>query len=294
MYNPTMRSLPTVALTAASIIALSIIGCSRSGRTIATKGTGREVSLQMNLDKGQKLIYDTKSTTSQTIGAESYDIKGIIVYLVEVTKKTRDSFSTKMIIQDFTMKAPKDMPGYKEAINAVDSVKGTILEGSYDNRGNNLSFEVKSDNPTAKALGNSIGGSNIGFMGLVYPENDISVGSTWESKIDFGKILQRMSDKVKVKGISELPVKYRVQKIEETKGKTIAVIEYTMIGTIELDMSATPKAGKVTIDSNKRGTLDVDVKTGAIVEMSQTSATTTHAKGQATTHTSTSNMKLRP
>ncbi|MBL8088539.1 MAG: hypothetical protein JNM85_10785 [Chthonomonas sp.] len=114
----------------------------------------------------------------------------------------------------------------------------------------------------------------IGFQGILFPDKPVKVGETWNSKLEFSKLMGGMGSMLQGGKMSmdDVPVETKFVRVETLNGRTIGVFEMKMNGKPKMTMSMpgdakTKSSGMgMSMDMEISGltTLRVDTKTGML------------------------------
>jgi hypothetical protein len=257
---------------AAALAALLLGGCGAKNGSLAAPGA--LVTLKFNFDKGEKHDYVTTIKTSQSGGSMPMDLTMSMASTVEITDKTDQGFKAKTTISDVKVDAGKDAGIGALIAGAVKAVNGTSIEAAYDSTGKRTEVSTQTNNPSVKVMANS-GGLDFGFMGLVCPGKPVSIGSTWDTTVDVGKMMSTMGANISAKASSTLPVKLKLVGVEAGGGKQIAQIAVEVSGTIDFTSSGQP----LSVEMNMKGDMHVDVDKGLVTDSDLKTETTIKAAG---------------
>lgn len=259
------------------------------------------ITLRLNPPAGKKAVYSATTAIQMKAGANSagpmnMDSTQRITMTLEVLSKSAKGFKVRTTISDVSVTAPKGsmMEGMAKAIE--DTTRGFTVTGLYDPLGNNVGKLEMGGKAAANPLASSMSNMGAGFLGVVFPSGPVSPGSTWKSSIDMKDMMGAASAGAAAlsKG-GQIPISYKLLKVEKRGGKTLAHILYSMKGSAEMGAPSGAKsaATKVTLVIDAQGTVVVDVATGFPESSAAKGRNTIRANGMDVVQTMDISMKLK-
>ncbi|MFN3729346.1 MAG: hypothetical protein ACK4XJ_06515 [Fimbriimonadaceae bacterium] len=239
-------------------------------------------TLRLRLNQGQTVTYVT-TTTSEQGGQKSTTT---VTQVMKVEKKTGNNMTISTTIQDIK----------GQNLGPAAQMKGAKYTNDFTDRGVSSNMKVTNGNPQIVQALQMSGGSQLGFMGIIYPAGAVKVGTTWTEHLDLGKMLGSIPNAT-VEG--KIPIVYKVAKIGKEGGKDIVTMDVTSNGTVKMTMSMPAQQGgqsqrtTINIGIKGGGTAKVDAATGLVVSSTSNMTQTINFGGQAqqTTTKSTTTLK---
>lgn len=215
-------------------------------------GVQDSAKLRFNVAADQKVtmtvISDTKTTLSGMMEEESVT-KTSVTTTYSFGKKTDDgwmAYSTEN--SDVKYESSSDaMGGMGDPAGSLKAMKSS---GEVSDRGATRNMKVEGVDEMMAMFSEMDPSTKAGIFGVVYPENEIKVGSAWEHP-------------VKMQGMvtGEIPFKYEVLSFEDLDGKKAAKLKVSSTGKLQIDLSSLG-AGAGNVTASIDGFLWVDLATG--------------------------------
>jgi hypothetical protein len=138
----------------------------------------------------------------------------------------------------------------------VDGIKNAVLTGYFDSRGATSDVQV-SGLAEDDMMGNMILTmakelyKQIGFFGFQFPEQEVGVGSKWDSQLDFSELLSSQSMGFLTNAKGAVPVTMEVVAFEPVEGVPCVKIKSLMDGKVTFDVNAPgmETSGNMTVTS---------------------------------------------
>jgi hypothetical protein len=244
-------------------------GCGGSAKAPPAKGAA--VTLRLALKKGQTLRWKivNRSRATQGPGAASASSDMVQTLMSEVRVLDADSRTMRVVfeIRDCTVDAPGDPARLAMLRKIASQLKGAQMEGSYNPQGKGRNLRVVKVPQTAE--GNmiastlrAIASSDLGFLGIVYPEGPVSVGAAWTSKIDLNQALRDQGvDTSGMKG-GDGTVRYKLDAVERGASGQVGVVSFEMRATLEIPLRSPSGQTILHQTLHSRGTAKVELATG--------------------------------
>lgn len=151
-------------------------------------------------------------------------------------------------------------------------IRQTTLNFTVDPRGQILATEAKAAGEMAQVATLIQSITTAGYNGLVFPENPIAPNDTWQTIIDMGKAIPPSAEGIEVKeGI--LPVVYTFLRTESRDGKTFAIVQAKIEGTVRLTLPIGFNEDTTMVIASQT-TYTVDTATGIVHAYSSQAETT--------------------
>lgn len=107
---------------------------------------------------------------------------------------------------------------------------------------------------------------------VAFPNRAVRIGESWKSTFDIGKVMEASGTKVPGMSVSGLlPITTKLVAVKKVKGKTLAHLQFTMAGTMNMAV----QGQKIGTQMNNKGESWVEVGTGVLQEMRMTGTSTT-------------------
>lgn len=238
---------------------------------MATAGWSQSVLLRLNLPVGKSMKYTmtNKITSANPSGGGgmpmNLDMTQKLDTTLKVLSKNTRGHKIQTTVDKATVSAPKNSAMAGQAAQAGNSMKGASFSAVYDAQGRIVEGSLETKGAMGRAM-TQMGSMNAGFMGVEFPARQVSPGETWSTSIDFAKLMAGMGPAANMKANGKIPVKYKFVRLENRGGKSIAHVDYTMIGNVDMAMSGNnPQANgmQIKVGINMKGKLQIDVATGA-------------------------------
>lgn len=237
----------------------------------AACGCSRQVNVLLKFQPkdGETFAFKSFSKVAQSLGAnrEAYTETSDLVVMVNA--RTGALADVVQRTNDYQVQAPAGSRIAKEASALQGLYNGLEVEFHLDVQAHAQDFEVKSDNPAARALSAANEMMNAGFMGITFPATPVHVGSTWQETLDYGPTFQLFyGRRMRAPGNLKVPVVFRVEKIDNVAGKTVVTVSSRAIQDLKVLMSLTPKSDKyapVDFVQDFRATYVIDATNGVLL-----------------------------
>jgi hypothetical protein len=218
-----------------------------------------ETLLRLKLGKGDTLHYAmvTRATANSNGDETSMDQK--LTSVMEVTEKDQGTITVVSSSKEITVEGDT-IDG-----NAIaDQIARAKVTFRFDELGRVKNAETSGLEPGPQAAIEAVTSMGTGFVGMMYPEGAVRVGSRWAGSLDLAPTLEASSQGTIGTGQDiKLPVNYSVTGIDIVNGRT--VLRVLMIASRDFDLKLNaPGSG---LDSAKFGmrmtaTYDVDADSG--------------------------------
>lgn len=247
-------------------LVIAIAGCG---------GSSKSLTLRLRLEKGKSYVFDSKvQQTTQAPGGKT-EVGQSLVTTVKIDDASEGKYRTTSSISEVKIDSAS-LPAEQSAAmkKQMEAVK---LQIEYDELGHTL--DTKSS--ASGALAATMGSQGVGFMGLHYPSRPVAVGDIWSAEFDIQEVLGSMLAGLKAKGSTKIPIKYTLKSSETKNGKSVAVIDFSMVGDLvfTVDRPNGP-ATEITMKTNSTGDYVVDTKTGLPMESTTKGRNEIGAAGQ--------------
>lgn len=231
---------------------------------------GQKVTLRLNLPVGKAMKYSmTNKMVSANPGASggmNMDMTQQMSTTISAISKTAKGQKVRTRMDDVKITAPKGSMMGNQASQTAAQLKGTSYEAIYDSRGRMVAGSMTGTGAAGRNA-RQMGGMNFGFLGAEFPAGPVSPGATWSTSVDFAKIMgEAVPGMATAAGGSKIPIKYKLVKVEKRGAKSVAHLNYTMIGSVNMNMGGGNQeapAMAMKISMNMKGLILVDVSTGA-------------------------------
>lgn len=234
----------------------------------AAGGFLQTADLKLNLTPGSKFRYKTVVNTNMTGAGQPQNFTQSITQQVVVKSMSAKGYRVKTTILDATVTGTNA----QMMKPTLQKLKGTTVEATFTKTGKTLDL-TSSATGMSKAMMNSFGSMDVGFMGIMFPGRPVSVGQSWTTSLDIKKMLAQFpgAEMFKVTKGGKFPVRYTLMGIKSIGGKQIATIGTSMSGSTTLSMTMPKGKGasgrqnmNMTMDLRSNGTSQVDAGTGVL------------------------------
>ncbi len=227
-----------------------------------------KATLRLNVKPGMTLAQTTVSDGTFSIsGPTDQEMKNktTMVQTFKFEEGTEGWVKFGVETTDFKMEGDSmDMGGGTDPDQIAAMAKKVKLTGEVNDRGatRNVAISGADDlDMTSKQMMTSVADrmSQIGFMEMFFPDEAISVGSTWKRELDLAKTLSSIPFFQNVKGTA--PVEFTVEAFEKVGDKDTVKIKVFTDGKVTFELSMGGGGdGNMSLTSN--GEVWVDLATG--------------------------------
>lgn len=242
--------------------------------------------VRLTLEPGKTLNVTTVSQTKMAFTGpieQEMSTKTTMVQAYKFDAGTDGWWKIAMSTVDFKMEGGMDMPGMQaDPAQIVEAVKKVKVTAEVNNLGQARNVKMEGDQEldmTTKGMTASMSEylSQIGFMGMQYPEEAISVGSKWSKTFDMAKILEANSGGFLTNASGKMPVEFEVLGFEDVNGVKAAKIQVFTDGKVTFDSQM---GGSGTMSTTSKGTVWVNVATGLPIKTDSKMANNIDIGGQ--------------
>jgi hypothetical protein len=222
------------------------------------KGQG-SVSLRFHPPVGRSYHYlmYMSMAMDHVEGMPSMNFKMDLGMQMKALSKTGDVTSMEYRVTSVKVTAPSDSPMASMQQTMQKQLSGKVFKGNIDS----LYHVSGMSGSGMDSMINSMS-SNIS-----YPNHPVKVGESWTTSLDMGKAMGAMGGGMGLSaGTSKIPVTFRLVKISNQGGKTVAAVRVSMNGVMNLGGA---QAMKMNLDSS--GTINIDVANGMTLNQMMTS-----------------------
>jgi hypothetical protein len=263
------------------IIALAAVGGSVLAQDAAPV-------LRLKVEPGTKLGLTTKSETKMSFAG-----------MMEQTVNSTTTLGQSLVFQqgeggwlkfeilttEFSMESDGQMgPMPVDPATIGEQLKKTKIIGEVDERGQSrgvtLSNAEELDQMGKSILTSTVASTaQLGFMGVAFPEEGLTVGQTWDKEFDMAQIVEDNSMGFLSNVQGKIPVKFEVAGFEDVSGSRTVKIKSFMDGSVTFDVSMMGSQGNMNMTSV--GHVWIDLATGLVVK-AETEMANTMDMGQLT------------
>lgn len=224
--------------------------------------------MRLALEPGKTLHVTTVSETKMAFTGpieQEMSTKSTMVQAYKFDAGADGWWKIAMTTVDFKMEGGMDMPGMQtDPAQILDAVKKVKVTAEVNNLGQARNVKMEGDQDldmTTKGMTASMSEylSQIGFMGLQFPEESLAVGSKWSKSFDMAKILEANSGGFLSNAKGTMPVEFEVLGFEDVNGVKTAKIQVFSDGKVTFDSQM---GGSGTMSTTSKGNVWVNVANG--------------------------------
>jgi hypothetical protein len=229
--------------------------------------------LRLKVEPGTKLNMSTSTETKMAFS-------GMMDQTINSKSKMGQSLSfeggeggwLKFVIAttEFSMESDGQMgPAPVDPAEMAEQIKKVKIVGEVNelgqSRGVGIVNEENLDQMSKSVMSSTVASmSQLGFMGVSFPEGGLSVGQTWDKEFDMAKVVEDNSMGFLSNVQGKMPVKFEVLGFEEVGGSKVVKMKSFMDGKVTFDVSMMGSTGNMTTTSV--GHIWIDLATGLVVK----------------------------
>ncbi len=240
------------------------------------------VTLRFRFQPGSELRFaSTTQTTQQMRGRQGTEAPRPVTSSLEADIKVRvlavegERTKVEIGIEKAAMNADE-----KQAAAAVkqasEAMEGVTMAATFDSLGRPIESNVtKGSIQEATAAGIA---SDIGFMGVRFPEGPVDEGAKWTTTLDFAKVMSRVMPLPNATFTNQnLPVNFRLARLDRWAGTATIEIQIAGKPAMKVKMpdpppgetraTNVPREMNAAFNVDQKGTAVVEIGTGMIREL---------------------------
>lgn len=218
--------------------------------------------MRFSFPKEEEFKYRIKMDMSMDMMGETMNQSVSFVQTYN-TKEQRDQWTVLTAsLEDFEMETDADTEEMTELVFEMEvSARGELGK---------VSMQDEESPGMASMMGGAMGGmKGAGFMGFIYPEEAIGVGSTWITTIDASKMMEGMGMMGEMaSGSGEMKVECEVIEQKVADGIAFMVIVAKTTGALTFSFEVGDESAEMTMNFDGTMTHTVEVASG-LVSLSQ-------------------------
>lgn len=200
--------------------------------------------VRIKINPGTKLSTSSTGTTKMVFAGMMDETMDSTTSIAQTfTFEPADAGKTKFTVSTTDFKMEGGMMEQMGGGGDTTSVKNATLTGKFDDRGKTIDVALNGVQDgdmvaTMVMMQPKEMYKQVGFFGVVFPEEAVSVGSKWNGSLDFAEILSSQSMGFLQNAKGAIPIENEVVAFESVDGMDCVKIKSFMDGKVTFDVAA--------------------------------------------------------
>ena len=231
------------------------------GLLLRTQATAPQAEITLKFQPPVGKTYKYRLSTEMSMdgtGGTSSNMKTAMDLDLNVLAKNGDVTTIESKTSHATIDMPDDNPAASMKDSMIEKMNGKVVKVDMDS-----TFNVKG------GAGGGLESVFSSMAGMQFPSHPIKVGETWNSKMDFKKLMSGIlggaAPNATITG--DLPIVMQLESVDQVNGLAVATIKMSLTGDLQVSISGQ----EIGMHIAGLGNIKLEVATGATVSTNMVS-----------------------